>query len=82
MLESNFGDSEYGLPVLSIHPDTGRAVLAVHLPLAGMLADGGLMQAIEQHVQPLIEWWNDVIAQLDKTPIEEMEPAPLVGAYA
>ena len=82
MLEFNFGDSEYGLPVLSVHPDTGRAVLAVHLPLAGMLADGGLMQAIEQHVQPLIEWWNDVIAQLDENPVEDFEPAPLVGAYA
>ena len=82
MLEFNFGDSEYGLPVLSIHPDTGRAVLAVHLPLAGVLADGGLMQAIEQHVQPRIEWWNDVIAQLDENPVEDIEPAPRLGAYA
>ena len=28
------------MPVLSIHPDTGRAVLAVHLPLTGVLAEG------------------------------------------
>jgi Tir chaperone protein (CesT) family len=81
MLEFNFGDSEYGLPVLSIHPDTGRAVLAVHLPLGGMLADG-LMQSIERHVQPRIEWWNDVIAQLDETPFEDIEPALRLGAYA
>jgi hypothetical protein len=82
MLEFNFGDSEYGLPVLSIHPNTGRAVLAVHLPLAGMLADGGLMQSIEKHVQPRIEWWNDVITQLDEDLVEDFETAPLVGAYA
>ena len=82
MLESNFDGTEPGLPVLSVHPETGRAVLAVHLPLAGMLAEGGLMKAIEQHVQPLIGWWNDVIAQLDETPVEDMEHAPLLGAYA
>jgi hypothetical protein len=82
MLEINFGDGKYSLPVLSIHPDTRHAVLAVHLPLAGVLADGGLMRAIEQHVQPLIKWWNELIAQLDDTPIEDTESAPLVGAYA
>ena len=82
MLEANFDNSDPGLPVLSIHPDTGRAVLAVHLPLAGMLADGGLMQSIEKHVQPLIEWWTDVLAQLDENPVEDIEPTPLVGAFA
>ena len=82
MLEFNFGNSDPDLPVLSVHPDTGRAALAVHLPLAGMFADGGLMRAIEQHVQPLLEWWNDVIAQLDENPVENFESASLVGAYA
>jgi hypothetical protein len=82
MLEFNFGYSEYGLPVLSIHPDTGHAVIAVHLPLAGMLADSGLMQSIEKHVQPRIGWWNDVIAQLYEDLVEDFETAPLVGAYA
>ena len=82
MLEFNFGDSEYGLPVLSMHPDTGHAVLALHLPLAGMLADGGLMQSIEKYVQPLVEWWNDVLAQIDDSTVEDMEPAPLAGAFA
>jgi hypothetical protein len=82
MLEFNFGNSDPGLPVLSVHPDTGRAVVAVHLSLAGMLADGGLMPAIERHVQPLLEWWTCVIAQIDEIPIEDMEPAPLIGVYA
>ena len=76
MLESNFSDSEYGLPVLSIHPDTEHAVLAVHLPLAGVLADGGLMRSIVKHVQPLLEWWGDVFAQLDENPVEDTEPSP------
>ena len=82
MLENNFSDGNYAMPVLSIHPDTGRAVLAVHLPLAGVLAEGGLMRTVEQHVQPLIKWWNELVAQLDETPVEEIESAPLVGAYA
>ena len=79
MLEFNFGNSDPDLPVLSVHPDTGRAALAVHLSLAGMFADGGLMQAIERHVQPLLEWWSGVIAQLDETPIKDMETTPLTG---
>jgi hypothetical protein len=82
MLEFNFGNGDADLPVLSVHPDTGHAVLAVHLPLAGVLANGGLMQAIERHVQPLLEWWNGVIGQIGEVHVEDMRPTALIEAYA
>jgi hypothetical protein len=61
MLEANYDNDEPGLPVLSIQPDTQRAVLSIHLPIEETLSSGGLVRAIEDLVVPMRDWWDDVV---------------------
>lgn len=85
MLESNFDNEAEGLPILSVHPGTRHAVLAVHLPVGSMLAGSGLMGAIREHVLPAAEWWADVAGAnapgAQQQPAMYGVPAPLAGAF-
>lgn len=66
MLECNFDNAQAALPVLSVHPETGHAVVAMHFSLAALAAQGGLSPAIRECVLPTVEWWRAFIAQREE----------------
>jgi hypothetical protein len=80
MLEANCVDATDIVPVFSVHPATGRAVLTLFVPMAGLDAQRhDLAVLLSERVPDVIEGWADMAQNGPPEPPVDGEPAPAIG---
>lgn len=65
MLQSNSATDDEWLPVFAIDPDSGQAVVAVHIMLESLLSELTLEEAFAELVEHVTDWEQQMRADLD-----------------
>ena len=64
LLEFNSSNNGLYLPIFSIHPENGHAVVAYHLPLKTLRDENiGLALVLDEQLIPLLDEWKSAIRQ-------------------
>lgn len=83
LLEFNSSNNSLYLPIFSIHPETGHAIVAYHLPLK-ILRDRniGLAFVLDDQLIPLLDDWKSAIRQALSHVRSGSQAFPPLGTFA
>ncbi|RYF75381.1 MAG: hypothetical protein EOO22_04920 [Comamonadaceae bacterium] len=65
MLLANFDSDDDALPVMGLHPETGHAMLAFHVPLRLLEDAADLYELLTDRIAPVAEFWIDTLDRLE-----------------
>ncbi|VTU13886.1 CesT family type III secretion system chaperone [Variovorax sp. RA8] len=83
LLEFNSANNGLYLPIFSIHPESGHAVVAYHLPLKILREENiGLALVLDEQLIPLLDKWKSVIRQVLSHVRSDGGALPSSGTFA
>lgn len=65
MLLANFESDDDALPVLGLHPETGHALAAFHVPLGWLEDATDLYELLTDRIPPVADFWTDTLGRLE-----------------
>ena len=68
MLEWNFGHGEDGMEIFSVHPESGRAILILYLPLGPPNPGVSLIEVLDERLDLVRQSWDALLAELGLAP--------------
>lgn len=83
LLEFNASNDSLYLPIFSIHPETGHAIVAYHLPLKILRDENiGLAFVLDEQLIPLLDEWKFAIRQALSHVRSASQAFPPAGTFA